>query len=393
MFLKKRKISKSLRSFIKFDYCKSYRVIVEFKKFHKDFDKVITKLGGRTIYTFEYINLVCATLSPKAIYRLAEYPEVSYISLDEYCFICGVGISNINGLRDGTPSNLKGRNVKIALIDTGTFPHPDLSSSRKIVGFRDLITEYNYPYDDNGHGTALSTLLCGTGITSNFKYKGIADESSIISYKVFDKTGRSNLSDVLKALEFVITDCENFSTKLLCMPFESFNTSVKQVEYFDKLLGIIISQGIIPIMSSGSNSNIPGVISGLANAKNTIIVSGLNNDLSLYRYSSRENKHRKINISAKCCNISCGNTDPSYISQRGENKIYPPKLTDPYKTYSGTSIAAAYICGICALLVEKYPDYTFEDVSSRIELCSEKTTVENERAIQSHVLNIEKFLN
>lgn len=393
MFSKTKKISKAIQEFIKLDYYKTYRVIIEFKKFHKDFEKTITRLGGRTIHTFDHINLICALLPPRAMYRLVEYPEVSFISLDEYCFLCGVSISNINGLRDGNPSNLRGQNIKIALIDSGTFPHPDLSSSKKIVNFVDLIKDYKYPYDDNGHGTALSTLMCGTGSSSKFKYKGIATEACVISYKCFDDAGRANFSDVLKSLEFVISDQEELETKILCMPFESFNTSARHISYFDKLLDIIISRGIIPVMSSGSNSGRNSVISGLANAKNVILVSGLNNDLSIYKHSCTGNKHRNINIFAKCSNISCGSTDRSFVSQRGESKIYPPKLKEPYQTYSGTSIAAAYICAVCALLLEKYPNYTFNDVVSRIELCTQNIEQENSRDSSIKTLDVEKFLS
>ncbi|MGL4656393.1 MAG: S8 family serine peptidase [Sarcina sp.] len=391
MFFKNKKISTTLLSFVKENYYESYRVLIEFKKFHKEFDKTISSLGGKVIFNFDHINLICADLPPRAINRIAEYPEVSYISLDEYCFLCGLSLANVNGVRGNTPFSLSGRGVKIALIDSGTFPHPDLTAPNKITYFKDLINDYKYPYDDNGHGTAISTLLCGNGISSKFKFKGIADKSSLISYKVFNQTGKANFSDILIALETLIADTEKFTIKLLCMPFESFNTPPRHIKYFDNLLSILISRGIIPIMPAGSNEATTS-ITGLANSSNVILVAGINNDLSCFRYSSKSNNNKKINICAKCSNISCGTTIPSYISQRATSKVYPPKLKEFYKSYSGTSIATAYICGVCALLLEKYPNYEFHDVASRIELCSEKIEDLNFRNVGNGILNLDLFL-
>ena len=391
MFFKNKKISSTLLSFMEENYYDSYRVLIEFKKFHKEFDKTISSLDGKVIFNFNHINLICANLPPHAINRIVEYPEVSYISLDEYCFLCGRSLSNINGIRNTTPFNLSGNGIKIALLDSGTFPHPDLSSPNKIIYFKDLVNNLNYPYDDNGHGTAISTLLCGNGISSNFKFKGIADRSKLLSYKVFNQSGKANLSDILIGLENLIEDTEKFNIKLLCMPFESFNSSLRHINYFDKLLSIVISRGIIPIMPVGSNDSSTS-IKGLANSKNVILVAGINNDFSCLRYSSKANNHRKINVCAKCSNISCGNTITSYISQRGTSKIYPPKLKEFYISYSGTSVATAYICGVCALLLEKYPDYEFKDVVSRIELCSKKIEDLSYKNIGDGILDLDLFL-
>ena len=391
MFFKNKKISSKLTTFIKANYYDSYRVLIEFKKFHKEFDKIIHSLGGKVIFNFSHTNLICAHLPPRAINRLVEYPEVSYISIDDYCFLCGISLSTINGIRSTTPFNLTGKGVKIALIDSGTFPHPDLSSPNRILAFKDLINDSNFPYDDNGHGTAISTLLCGSGISSKFKYKGIAEKSSLLSYKAFNESGKANFSDVLIALESIIEDTQKHTIKLLCMPFESFNSTLRHIKYFDNLLNIIVSKGIIPIMPVGSTDN-SSPINGLANSDNVITVAGVNNDFSLFRYSSKANLHKKIDICAKCSNVSCGTTVTSYVSQRGISKIYPPKLKEFYKSYSGTSVATAYICGICALLLEKYPNYNFHDVSSRIELCSVQVDDLSYRNIGNGTLDLDLFL-
>lgn len=46
---------------------------------------------------------------------------------------------------------ITGKNVTIAVIDTGIHPHQDLEG--RIIGFKDFVNNTGEPYDDNGHGT------------------------------------------------------------------------------------------------------------------------------------------------------------------------------------------------------------------------------------------------
>lgn len=51
--------------------------------------------------------------------------------------------------------------------------------------------------------------------------------------------------------------------------------------------------------------------------------------------------------------------------------MYPKKLNASYKSYTGTSLAAAYISGICALLYQNDPSLTFKDTVSLLKVSCE----------------------
>ena len=102
-----------------------------------------------------------------------------------------MSISTANGGRISEKHKLSGRGVSIGLIDSGVFPHVDLlSPSNKITKFVDLINYLDYPYDDNGHGTFIAGILCGSGHASKHLYRGIAEKSDLICYKAFNSTGK-----------------------------------------------------------------------------------------------------------------------------------------------------------------------------------------------------------
>src|SRR5699024_10225820 len=86
--------------------------------------------------------------------------------------------------------NLSGIGVTIAVLDTGIYPHDDLTTpENRIIAFHDLINGETEPYDDNGHGTHCAGDAAGNGALSDGKYKGPAPEADIIGVKVLDESG------------------------------------------------------------------------------------------------------------------------------------------------------------------------------------------------------------
>ena len=112
-------------------------------------------------------------MSTETIYRIVNSPEVDYISFD----------SKVYTLLDiATPTmdayfphdkGYEGKGITVAVIDTGVAPHYDLTRpTNRIVGFKDMISGKEIPYDDNGHGTHVAGIIAGNGLSSNGKYMG-----------------------------------------------------------------------------------------------------------------------------------------------------------------------------------------------------------------------------
>ena len=133
-----------------------------------------------------------------------------------------------------------------------------------------------------------------------------------------------------------------------------------------------INNGITPITASGSISNSLNSINGISTLTSCITIGGIDSTKSIspYKYSScgYYKKIMKPDLSASACNITSLNSDITYISEKDGMKIYPNKLDASYKTFSGTSLAVAFICGIAALLYENNPDLTFKDILSILKL-------------------------
>jgi serine protease AprX len=398
MFSYKKKLDHNLKDYISKNAYKSYRILIQYKDFQSSIVKKINSYKGTVHHIIESSNIISAELNSRGIDRISEYPEIKKIYLDEYLFLCGMSVTTANKVHFSEKYSLSGAGVGIGLIDSGVFPHQDLTSpSTKIELFEDLINNLRYPYDDNGHGTSMAGILCSSGLSSNNMYKGICSRSKLFCYKAFDKLGKGFASDILYSIESLANISKENNIKVLCLPFELLTHNTFIVSCFDLTFNYAISKGLIPIVPSGSNLNNKSSIMGIATLPSCITVAGLNTTnpvINPYIYSSAGpyGKLSKPDLSAACVNVVSLNSDNNYISEKNGIKVYPNKLEVLYKTFTGSSISTAYISGLCALLCEKNPSITFKDMVSLLKVaCDPLDNISN--TIQGEgTVNINKLI-
>ena len=394
MFSYKNKLEPNLKFSLEKSYYTSYRVIIKCKKFINDMKKKITSLKGTILNTVDSLSIVCAILTPRAISRLLEYPEIEFICLDSYAFLSGLSLKTANHINLEIPS-LKSDYINIGLIDSGVFPHPDLINPfNKIEHFVDLVNNYEYPYDDNGHGTAIAGIICGSGASSEKIYKGIVEKGSVCCYKAFNSTGKGFVSDILFAIESLILD-SSLNIRVMCLPFEIFENNPFILSCFDTLFEMAEFKNIIPVVSAGSNLSMGDSIKGIALSKNCLTVGGLNTtkrEIEPYIFSSSGNKSlKKPELSASCAEIRCLNCNPLYVSESNGIRLYPKKLADNYITFSGTSLACAYVSALCAILLDYEPNLTLRDLRSLITLSCNEVEYYSKDIVGEGYLDLKRF--
>lgn len=377
MFSFKNKIEKNLRDAMNENIYKEYRVLIKCKKFEDNISKKICNLKGSLIHTINSIRIISAYASSRVIERLLEFPEVEYICFDSYAHLCGsLSVSYANGIKFPEKYKLSGKNIGIGLIDSGVYPHQDLlTPNNKIKYFLDVINNIKYPYDDNGHGTFISGILCGSGYCSDGLFKGIAEKANLFVIKSFNATGKGYVSDVLLGLETLINLSEKNNIKVLCLPFEILEHNPFINSLFKKIFNIAIGKGLTPVVPSGSNPSKEDSIRGIAILDNCLTVGGLDSFKSFKDFefspSTSIKKIKKPDLLAASVNICSLNSDKFFISERNGRKLYPSKLEENYISYSGTSCSCAYISGLCALLYEFNNNLNFKDVVSLLKMSCE----------------------
>lgn len=260
-----------------------------------------------------------------------------------------------------------GKNIGIAILDTGIFPAKDfLIPTNRIVAFKDFINNKKEAYDDNGHGTHVSGIASGNGTNSDGMYEGIAPESNIIGVKVLNEAGKGNISDVLAGIQWVIDNREKYNIKIINLSIGTDNTSTKDplVKAVEKAWEL----GIVVTIAAGNNGPKNGTVTSPAISKKVITI-GSSDDTkktnifgnTLVNFSSRGPTLEcviKPDVLAPGVNImSCMNSDINNTN---------------YVSLSGTSMSTPIVTGSIALLLEKYPSLLPDDVKLMIKLCCKK---------------------
>ena len=368
MFRISNKLDKNIKWLIKQDYYEKYRVLISCNSLIDKTAERVLILKGQIIYKLTYSNIICAKLNKNSLLRLIEYPSVSYIMLDEsvnlpsYIKYKGM-VSSVN-----IESDLTGQGITIGIIDSGVFPHKDLSFPKnKIIGFLDIVNDYKFPYDDSGHGTLISGIISSSGYSSKGKFKGIAPGADIFMIKAFSSNNKSFVSCILYSIEYLIKNSEEFGIKIILMPFQISNSCITAA--FSLLFNMACHMGISIIASSGENGTSKDSITGFSLLENCITVGGfdtLNNDI--YKDSSGGNSRiKKPEFIAPCSGLSSLNSSIKYIPERNGKRLFPEPLKEGYSSFSGISLSSAYTAALTALLLEKNKSLQTDDIKSLLK--------------------------
>jgi len=238
----------------------------------------------------------------------------------------------------------------VVIFDTGIEPHPDIVGS--ILYFCDFTSDSYIPYDDNGHGTAIAGLIAGNGKSSGGIYKGLAPNVNLIVLKVFNANGQTNLIQLEKGVEWLLSNLNNYNIKVVCMPLSFDSTIIKSTNtLYEKLQ--LLSERVITVTSSGNN----GKINSPGDIKNIICVGSMyiNNDSRGYKYNTPS-------FSASFLTRKVTNKPDVFVP--GVDIIVLSNSSEKYTVMSGTSLSAAVLTGYIALIYQIYPDCNVEFVHS-----------------------------
>lgn len=278
-----------------------------------------------------------------------------------------------------------GKNVCVAVLDSGIVAHPDLAG--RIVAFRDftgkklsrnMILDSNTPeyrmmhyssrgngkrekdlpsfYDHYGHGTHVCGIIGGTGQASGGIIRGIAPGCLFVIGKVLDDKGTGNIENLCQAIDWVLQEQEKYEIRILNISIgveETLNEKKRQMlqQYLKKAW----NQGILVVASAGNNGPRAMTISEIGDCPEILTVGchdgnyKSENGRNCEEYSSRgpgTEVIRKPEIVAPGTDIlSC---NARYYYAFGNIK-------DAYVKKSGTSMSAPVVAGAAAVLLEKRP--------------------------------------
>ena len=267
--------------------------------------------------------------------------------------------------KDAFPNRHRG--ITVAVLDTGIGRHPDLAG--RLLCFHDFVKHKSLMYDDNGHGTHVCGIICGSGGVSQGIYQGIAPRSMLVVGKVLDDKGDGMTKNMLEGLKWVLSIREKYRIRILniSVGIGVLNDSGKE-KALQERMDEVCDSGIVVVCAAGNKGPANNSISAVSGSKRVITVGchdGIfckENPKRCETYSGRGRALdgiRKPDIVAPGTDIISCDAD-CYRAGSGFQNAYIKK--------SGTSMATPIVTGAVALALEKYPDMTAEELKQKLTL-------------------------
>lgn len=242
---------------------------------------------------------------------------------------------------------IMGEGVVVAVLDSGVSGHPDFDN--RIIYFKDFINERQSPYDDEGHGTHVTGIICGNGRMSNNLMKGVAPKAQIVSLKVLNEKGMGKEEKVIEGLHWIVDNGEKYGIKVVNISFGTLGNNKEENKRLLDEVELLWDLGYVVVAAAGNNGPGPSSISTPGDCKKIITVGADNDNLKMivngkvtYNYSGRGPTKQCIlkpdivapaNGIFSCCNL-------------WEKRYF-------YVAKSGTSMATPIVTGGICLMLSK----------------------------------------
>lgn len=371
-----KKVDTAIRRILESSKMKTIPVVVVFNTSLDDIlQSRVRRLGLNVSYVLPFMNALSGNLPVRNLEKLVGILEVKTIYHDGIAFLCGSAsnpsIKDI-GKINYSKSYLNGKDVTIAFIDSGVYPHPDLTKSRnKVLSFKDFVNKKDFPYDDNGHGTACAGIAVGASLDG--KFMSPAYESSLVCAKAFNKLGTGFFSDILAAMQWIIELRDKHNINILVLPFGT-NAFDKKFDLLSLACQKVWEQNIFIITSTGNlgpnecSITSPGVSPHVFTVAAMEISDGIAKPLEVSGRGPTINNIEKPDCIMPGKNIAALNCDTTYLPQ-GKSSYISNTLPILYTSISGTSAATCLAAGDVALLYQKLRTLTPDTARSILKKC------------------------
>src|SRR6266436_8388503 len=379
-------------------------VIVQFKNSASATDLTAdgaTPKGDLPLIHAQLVNVKGGSLS-----SLASHSGVAYVSpnrpvhgaLDKVVTAVNGDLAYASGW-DGT-------GVGIAVIDSGVSSVNDLNSDGNTNPSRIVYNKSYVPLDTNtgdayGHGTHVAGIISGNAYDSQYNnypgvYRGIAPEAKIINLRALDSTGLGTDSSVISAIQQAVALQSTYNIRVINL---SLSRGVYESYTLDPLCQAVESAwkaGIVVVAAAGNMGQYNGAgtngyatIGAPANDPYVITVGATNTHgtgsqtaQTMTSYSSKG--PTAFDHIVKPDLVAPGNAVVSRMSSTGNTLVtsYPALAVYPcnssrtscgsqfgsarYMRLAGTSMATPVVSGTAALLLQKTPSLTPDQVKARL---------------------------
>lgn len=364
-------------------------------------ERVIIALDGVVGDHLSIIGGFTASLPESALDALRTNPAVASVTVDSTATDLTAGWQDATGLGTYIPNQwmgsmlhvgyqlgvdaywsagYTGTGIGVALIDTGVVPVEGLTLPGKVVNGADLSFEsqsdtFRY-LDTYGHGTHLAGIISGrdaaapADLTINNAesyFVGVAPDSHIVNVKVAGHDGAVDVSQVIAALDWVVEHKSDHNIRIVNLAYGTDSTQDPRFDPLAYAAEQAWKAGLVVVVASGNDGNSSAVRNPATNPY-VLTVGALDG----YRLKGKNTQpipdFSSCGVDRTVDLVAPGSTIVSLRNPGSVADVENPeaRVADRFFVGSGTSQAAAAAAGAAALVLDRNPEFSPDQVKATL---------------------------
>ncbi len=349
-------------------------------KLPKDLAQRVELVGGKLLKSWDFIGIAVAEFPTEAD-ALAieteglkvmpdieinwlpdeEQAEATHIGEDEFFYGYQWHLPLIEADK-AWDDGVTGAGVRVAVLDTGIwYHHYDLDHNIDFASSASFVPGVPDFLDDHGHGTHVAGIIAAED--NAFGSIGVAPNATLIAVKVLNQNGGGAWSWILGGVIHAVNVDADIINMSLRGYIKKSGTSYYTSRYASQLLATMnktlnwaASQDTLVVVAAGNELTDLNHIQDWA-----IIPTEAGNCIAVSATGPADDPAYYTNFGTSVVWVAAPGGDFMYDYPYGGilSTIPPPDLIpDPYvhwySFYQGTSMATPCVCGVAALVLEKY---------------------------------------
>ncbi len=384
-------------------------------------ERAVAELHGTLGRRLELIDGFVAKVPPSAVARLRASKGVRSVTVNTRVRLLGYldgwdhdhdpgsmlsVAQEVTGAGEFWNDGFTGKGVDIALIDSGVAAMDGLTAPGKLVHGPDLSFDATagdiQGVDSFGHGTHLAGIIAGRDNAAPARiqkgeqdhFVGMAPDARILSVKVADADGATDVSQVIAAIEWVVQhrNKKGLNIRVLNLSFGTDGEQDYRVDPLTYAAEVAWRKGIVVVVAAGNGGFGSAKLNNPAYDPFVLAVGGADGngtydwkDDTVREWSSCGDGSRHPDLVAPGKSVVSLRAPDSSI-----DRAHPEARVGRARFFrgSGTSQAAAIVSGAAALIIEQRPSITPDQLKTLLTATASPLVGPDLRCQGSGMLNL-----
>src|SRR5438094_1688656 len=266
-----------------------------------------------------------------------------------------------------------GGGVTVAVLDSGVAADSDLVQPTNRILASVNFADQRLASDPGGHGTHIAGIIAGNGSRSGGEVVGIAPQANIVDVRVLGSLGSGRISSVVRGIEWVLAHRAVYNIRVINLSFGARANLSYRADPMAAAVEIAWRRGLVVVAGSGNGGPAGGTVDtpgidpyaitvGATDDRGTL---GRGDDLlAWFSAWGSADSNAKPDLVAPGRRIGSIRVPGSALDTLFPDRIVVAHNGSTYFRLTGTSMATGVVSGAAALLLQRWPNLTPDQVKA-----------------------------